>query len=346
MIHYSVVGLSKRVVSSNKASLGDHDDASKKGRKIDDIDGDKEVTLVDETKERYGDYQMFDVSDLAGEEVFVIEQGVHDSKKDDVVSTAGAAQVSTAATTITITPEDITLAQPLHEVKTAKPKVKGITFKELVETTTTTTIISLQQPSQAIVQDKGKGKMVEPGHVKKFSKKDQIRLDEELAFKLQAEEEEEDRLAREKVEANVTLIEEWNDIQAKIKADQLLAERLQAREQEELTIKERAKLFQQLLEKRRKFFTAKKSRGKEEHVYKHNQLKNKSFDDIQKLFNKDMKRVNTFVDMDTKLVEENTKRAEGSETRAEGSSKRAGDDLQQESTKKQKMDEVKETYEL
>ncbi|GKD91124.1 hypothetical protein Tco_1366631 [Tanacetum coccineum] len=41
--------------------------------------------------------------------------------------------------------------------------------------------------------------------------------------------------------------------------------------------------------------------------YKHNQLKNKSFDDIQKLFDKAMKRVNTFVDMDTELVEVNEK---------------------------------------
>ncbi|GJS95427.1 hypothetical protein Tco_0802395 [Tanacetum coccineum] len=59
---------------------------------------------------------MFDVSDLAGEEVFVAEQGVPDSKKDDVVSTADdaaqvstaddAAQVSTAATTVTTTPEE------------------------------------------------------------------------------------------------------------------------------------------------------------------------------------------------------------------------------------------------
>ncbi|GKD06617.1 hypothetical protein Tco_1181591 [Tanacetum coccineum] len=46
---------------------------------------------------------------------------------------------------------------------------------------------------------------------------------------------------------------------AKIKADQLLAKRLQAREQEELTIEEKAKLFQQLLEKRRKHFAAKRA---------------------------------------------------------------------------------------
>ncbi|GJT65420.1 MAK10-like protein [Tanacetum coccineum] len=80
--------------------------------------------------------------------------------------------------------------------------------------------------------------------------------------------------------------------------------------------------------------------------YKHHQLKNKSFDDIQKLFDKAIKRVNTFVDMDTELVEGSKVRAEGSEIRIEGSSKRAGEDLQQESIKKQKVDEDKETAEL
>ncbi|GJQ99906.1 hypothetical protein Tco_0522891 [Tanacetum coccineum] len=375
------VGLSRRVESSEE-SLGE-EDTSKHGRKIDDIDVDEGVTLVDETQGRYGDDQMFDVSDLAGEHVFVAEQGVPNSKKDDVVSTADATQVSTAATIVTITPEDITLAQALHELKTAKPK------------------------------DKGKGKIVKPEPMKKFSKKDQIRLDEELAFKLQAEEEEEKRLSMEKVEANVSLNEEWNDIQAKIEADQLLAERLQAREQEELTIEERAKLYQQLLEKRRKFFTAKSAEEKRNRpptkaqkrsimstylknmvasddlrgalsviylVFAHLRRSvsircqgyigdfvlgchakdvvalcfgklmccepNESYDDIQKLFDKAMKRVNTFVDMDTELVEGSEVRAKVNETRAEGSSKRAGEDLQQESTKKQKMDDDKETVEL
>ncbi|GKA33619.1 hypothetical protein Tco_0720048, partial [Tanacetum coccineum] len=39
--------------------------------------------------------------------------------------------------------------------------------------------------------------------------------------------------------------------------------------------------------------------------YKHNQLKRKSYDEIQEMFNKEMKRVNTFVDMDTELVKGN-----------------------------------------
>ncbi|GKD05483.1 hypothetical protein Tco_1180457 [Tanacetum coccineum] len=61
---------------------------------------------------------------------------------------------------------------------------------------------SSQPTSQINVQDKGKGKMVEPKPVKKLSKKDQLMLNEELAFKLQAteeeEEEKEERLAKEK----------------------------------------------------------------------------------------------------------------------------------------------------
>ncbi|GJY89855.1 hypothetical protein Tco_0505051 [Tanacetum coccineum] len=63
------------------------------------------------------------------------------------------------------------------------------------------------------VLDKGKGKMVEPEPVKKLSKKDQLMLNEELAFKLQAKEEEKERLAREKAqqieEANIV---SWDNV--------------------------------------------------------------------------------------------------------------------------------------
>ncbi|GKE60204.1 hypothetical protein Tco_1510571, partial [Tanacetum coccineum] len=46
--------------------------------------------------------------------------------------------------------------------------------------------------------DKGKGILIEP--VKPMKKKDLIRLDEEAALKLQAEFDEQERLAREKAE--------------------------------------------------------------------------------------------------------------------------------------------------
>ncbi|GKG33111.1 hypothetical protein Tco_0430621, partial [Tanacetum coccineum] len=79
--------------------------------------------------------------------------------------------------------------------------VKGIVFQEPGKSTTTTTTISSQQS-----QDKGKGILIEP-----VKKKDLIRLDEEVALKLQDEFDEEERLAREKAkkeqEANIALIE-------------------------------------------------------------------------------------------------------------------------------------------
>ncbi|GKF99044.1 hypothetical protein Tco_0297827, partial [Tanacetum coccineum] len=53
-----------------------------------------------------------------------------------------------------------------------------------------------------------------------------------------------------------------DDTQAKIDVDYQLTERLQAQEQEELSIEEKATLFQQLLEKRRKHFAAKRAEEK------------------------------------------------------------------------------------
>ncbi|GKC07294.1 hypothetical protein Tco_0998904 [Tanacetum coccineum] len=64
------VGRSARMVSSDDASLGDQEDASKQGRKIDDINKDAEITLIDETQGRYGDDLMFDTCILDDEEVF------------------------------------------------------------------------------------------------------------------------------------------------------------------------------------------------------------------------------------------------------------------------------------
>ncbi|GKC63732.1 hypothetical protein Tco_1096330 [Tanacetum coccineum] len=219
------VGLTARVESfGDEQSLGE--DASKQGR-ISAIDADEDITLVSVQDD--ADKEMFDVNVLDFDEVFVAE------RNENVVD----AQVSTDVTTFTINTEEITLAQALEAFKTSKPKVKGIIFQEPSKSTTITTISS--QPSQ----DKGKGIMIE--EPMKPKKKYQIRLNEETALKLQAEFDEEERLAREKVEkeqdANIALIETWDDIQAKIDVDHELAERMQAQEQEELSITEKGTLF-------------------------------------------------------------------------------------------------------
>ncbi|GJY86343.1 hypothetical protein Tco_0500369, partial [Tanacetum coccineum] len=213
-------GRSARIESSEDEGLGDQEDASKQGRKVADIDADAEVTLIDETQERNDDNLMFDTGVLDEQEVEV----------EKVVSTA---EVTTASATTT-TVDELTLAHTLIEIKAAKPKaittaatitttvvtrpkVRGVMIQEPSEFTTT---ISPSQPSQLPqAKDKGKAKMVKPE--KPLKKKDQI---------LQTEE-----------EANIALIESWNNVQAMIEADRLLAERLQAREQEELTDEEKAR---------------------------------------------------------------------------------------------------------
>nr|GEU80026.1 hypothetical protein [Tanacetum cinerariifolium] len=100
-----------------------------------------------------------------------------------------------------------------------------------------TTSVSVSAASAATTGN-GKEKMIEP--IKPKKRKDQIRLDEEVALKLQAEFDEEERIAREKAkneqEANITLIKTCDDIQAKIDADHELSKRMQAQEQEELYI--------------------------------------------------------------------------------------------------------------
>ncbi|GJR35252.1 hypothetical protein Tco_1210936 [Tanacetum coccineum] len=73
--------------------------------------------------------------------------------------------------------------------------------------------------------------------------------------------------------------------------------------------------------------------------YKQSQLKNKSFVEIQKLFDKAMTRVNMFVDMDTELVKESSKKAEA-EVAQESSSKRAGKELEHELVPKEVVNQL------
>ncbi|GKD06561.1 hypothetical protein Tco_1181535, partial [Tanacetum coccineum] len=295
------------------------EDATKQGR-IADIDDNEDIYLV----KVQTDEDMFGVNDLDGDEVIVESVDVVNTAEEtrSVVEEVTTIAIPVSAATTAITNVEMTLAQALAELKSAKPKADKVVIQEQ-------------------------------------------ELDEELAFKLQAEEEEEEEmLAREKAqqveEANIA----WDDVQVKIDADYQLAQRLQAQEQDELTDEEKARLFVQFLKQRRKHFAAKRAeekrirrpiRDKQRSIMctylknmeglKPKSLKNKSFANIQELFDKAMKRVNTFVDYKTKLIKESSKKEEA-EIAHESSLKRAGEKLEQESSKKQKLEEDKESEEL
>nr|GEU84002.1 hypothetical protein [Tanacetum cinerariifolium] len=96
-----------------------------------------------------------------------------------------------------------------------------------------------------------------------------------------------------------------------------LAERLQAEEQEELTIEERSKLFVELMNQRKKHFARLRAEEKRRNPPTKAQKRNQMLKD----------------------------RAEGSKTRAEGGSKRAGEEIESDKSKKQKLDEKVEAEE-
>ncbi|GJR66023.1 hypothetical protein Tco_0012088 [Tanacetum coccineum] len=299
------VGLSARIDSSNdKASLGDQEDASKHERKIQDIDADKDITL-----ENVNDVDMFRVHDLDGDEVFIENVDASAGKKVDqrekvVESDVAKEVVSTTCDAAPVSAATITTIELTLAQTLAELKSVRPKAKGPV--------IPEQEPIIPS-KDKDKGIMVEDPL--KMKKKDRISFDQQEAMRLQAGFDKEARIAREKEE------------------------------------------------KRRNFFAAKRAEEKRNRPptkaqqrsimctylknmagWKPKDLKNKSFANVQELFDKAMKRINTFVDMDIELVE-GSKKAEV-EVIEESSSKRAGDELEQERIKKQKIDEDKETTKL
>nr|GEU55106.1 hypothetical protein [Tanacetum cinerariifolium] len=293
-----------RIISSSDDEALDKEDISKQER-IDEIDVDEDIALM------------------------II---------DAVVD---ATQVTTAIVDIPVNAAETIVTTPTITTESTKTNVK------------------VTQASKR----KEEGLIEEPEMPKK--RKHQIKADKELAKKLQAKINEEDRLARERAqkeqEENNALINTCDDIQAKIDADAQLAQRLHEEEHLHLTDAEKAKLFMEFIKKRRKFFAAKKDEEKRNKPptkaqqrsimstylknmdgWKIRSLKKKSFAKIQELFDKVMKRINTFVDYRTQLVVEGSKKDEVTE----GSLKRAGEEIEQENAKKQKMKDDKESTEL
>ncbi|GJX17826.1 ribonuclease H-like domain-containing protein [Tanacetum coccineum] len=155
----------------------------------------------------------------------------HEVKVEKVVSSAEVTTDSATTTTV----DELTLAQGLYrKSKLQNPKIK-----------------------------QGKNDWSE----KPLKKKDQIMYDQEVALnlqaQLQAELEEEERLTRQKEEeADIALIESWDNTQAMMDADYQMVQQLQAEEQEQLSIEEKSKLFVQLLEARKKHFAEMRAREK------------------------------------------------------------------------------------
>ncbi|GKD45255.1 hypothetical protein Tco_1269900 [Tanacetum coccineum] len=85
--------------------------------------------------------------------------------------------------------------------------------------------------------------------------------------------------------------------------------------------------------------------------YTHQQLKNKTYEEIQRMYEKEKRWIDDFQPMDTEAIKDNQKKVDSSSKTAGGSrkktlaEKRAGEIKEQESAKKQKLEDVAEEQE-
>ncbi|GKF10135.1 hypothetical protein Tco_0048061, partial [Tanacetum coccineum] len=198
----------------------DSEDSFKQGRKIDEIDQDPDITLVQHDAE----------IQWHGQEI-EFETEFYTAKD---VSTAGAAVTTTGASISTASPPRVSTAK---EISTAE------------------TLVYIRRSG---AKDKGKAKMdeSEPEQTKTKLQQRQERAGYEAAVRLQEQldEEERKRIARVHEEASSFNIEEWEDIQATIEADEELAQRIQAEEREKYSEAEKARLLAELINQRKRYF--------------------------------------------------------------------------------------------
>ncbi|GJR11028.1 hypothetical protein Tco_0793680 [Tanacetum coccineum] len=124
---------------------------------------------------------------LMVKKVFVAEQS---EKVVEEVVTAANVEVSTASPTAAIiTTVKLTLAQTLAELKSARPKTKGVVMQEPSETTTTTTTISFKGQGLKREGLRGEKEEVNAALITQWNDiQDKVEIDYELAQRLQAEE--------------------------------------------------------------------------------------------------------------------------------------------------------------
>ncbi|GJX67767.1 putative ribonuclease H-like domain-containing protein [Tanacetum coccineum] len=196
------------------------------------------------------------------------------AKKNVKTYTKRRRAVSTGSEGVSTTSRVFSTAE--ESVSTAEESVSTAGASMPVSTAGMVQQVNIIIPSLSETRkDKGKAIMQESEQPKKIKKKVQIQmtLDEELAQKLHEEEQarfnaeqeakfnaEQEELRASKTtkyEANPPVADiNWDDVQAQILADEDLAQKLLEEERENLSIKERARLLAELIDKRKKLQAA------------------------------------------------------------------------------------------
>ncbi|GJX13724.1 putative ribonuclease H-like domain-containing protein [Tanacetum coccineum] len=245
-----------RVESSANENLNE-EDPSKQGRSmIEEIDQDTGVTLVQidaEDQGRFDDETNFDAGFYKDQVTPTQDsaQGEAHSQEDQpkdhlgflsaakVLADAARKNVHTYTRIIRGVSTDsggISTASSLFS--TAKESVSIVGASMPVSTAGMVQEVNISIPSPVVVKDKA------------------MRLQEEL------DEEERQRMARVHEVAQSFTEEEWENIRARVKADEELAQRLQAEERNKYSEVDQAKMLVNLINQRKKYFATQKAEAK------------------------------------------------------------------------------------
>ncbi|GKC70176.1 hypothetical protein Tco_1116059, partial [Tanacetum coccineum] len=264
---------------------------------FDDLDIDHGMDYM-KTEEDVGERKESDETkkvNLTADTEKVIEDkgsGEKGGSTEELVSTAVLETVSAARPNVVepeILPtissifddEDITMAQTLiklkeEKAKEVKAKEKGVTIKDTEDfdrprTTIERSVLTLKPLSKIDPKDKGKKVLEEEAASnaesegvneaeRKFA---QLERDAEIARKLN--EDMQAKLERERIEqeeaTKAALIRDYDDIQARIETDRILAARLQEEERESFTVEQRAKFLHDTIAAQRRFLAQQRSKA-------------------------------------------------------------------------------------
>ncbi|GJS75215.1 hypothetical protein Tco_0725096 [Tanacetum coccineum] len=151
--------------------------------------------------------------------------------------------------------EDITMDQTLIKMKEEKAKEKGVSFKDIDDSSRPERSILTLKPLLTIdPKDKGKSILEEPKHAKNMTRSDfdaaQIARDAEIARQLQVDLQAKVERERQKEEeaSKAAIAKTYDKVQEGIDADALFAAKLQQEEREEYALKrEQSSWLKQLL---------------------------------------------------------------------------------------------------
>nr|GEY12355.1 hypothetical protein [Tanacetum cinerariifolium] len=172
------VGTSHRVDTSEDTMM---DDASNQGRRIDELDKDDAVALMDDKEEDKKEEEVKEDKPAEVQEVVVV---VTTAKLITKVVTVASETVTAANTIIFATEPQVPAATitvaPVRVAAASTRRMKGVVIRDPEEESSTSSIIPVDTKSK----DKGKGIMVE--EPKPLKKKQQVKMDKEYKRKLHA----------------------------------------------------------------------------------------------------------------------------------------------------------------